>query len=56
LSSDVRRIPQSRAEQQFRRITGYRDLATLVIAVERHTLHAATASPDRHEIAEAVTV
>lgn len=25
------------AEQQFRRIIGYRDLATLVIAVERHT-------------------
>jgi putative transposase len=26
------------AEQQFRRIIGYRDLATLVIAVERHDL------------------
>jgi putative transposase len=26
------------AEQQFRRIIGYRDLATLVIAVERHAL------------------
>jgi hypothetical protein len=25
------------AEQQFRRIIGYRDLATLVIAIERHT-------------------
>jgi hypothetical protein len=25
------------AEQQFRRITGYRDLATLLIAIERHT-------------------
>ena len=24
------------AEQQFRRIIGYRDLATLVIAIERH--------------------
>ncbi|MGH3050317.1 MAG: IS256 family transposase, partial [Gaiellaceae bacterium] len=27
------------AEQQFRRIIGYRDLAKLVIAIERHTLH-----------------
>src|SRR4051794_9081408 len=27
------------AEQQFRKIIGYRDLATLVIAVERHALH-----------------
>jgi putative transposase len=26
------------AEQQFRRIIGYRDLATLVIAVERHAI------------------
>ena len=26
------------AEQQFRRIIGYRDLAKLVIAIERHTL------------------
>jgi hypothetical protein len=25
------------AEQQFRRITGYRDLAKLVIAIEHHT-------------------
>ena len=25
------------AERQFRRIVGYRDLATLVIAIERHT-------------------
>ena len=25
------------AEQQFRRIIGYRDLAKLVIAIERHT-------------------
>jgi putative transposase len=44
------------AEQQFRRIIGYRDLATLVIAVERHTLLAATKHPDRHEITEPVTV
>src|SRR3954466_2372613 len=27
------------AEQQFRKIIGYRDLATLVIAVERHAIH-----------------
>ena len=26
------------AEQQFRRIIGYRDLAKLVIAIERHTM------------------
>jgi putative transposase len=32
------------AEQQFRKIIGYRDLATLVIAVERHALRAAAAS------------
>jgi transposase-like protein len=44
------------AEQQFRRIIGYRDLATLVIAVERHALHAAAKNPDRHEITEPVTV
>jgi putative transposase len=31
------------AEQQFRRITGYRDLAKLVVAIERHA--ARTASP-----------
>ena len=29
------------AEQQFRRIIGYRDLANLVIAIERHVLIAA---------------
>jgi hypothetical protein len=44
------------AEQQFRKIIGYRDLATLVIAVERHALHAAATNPDHHEIAEPVTV
>ena len=27
------------AEQQFRRIIGYRDLAKLVIAIERHATH-----------------
>ena len=44
------------AEQEFRRIIGYRDLATLVIAVERHALRAAASNPDRREIAEPVTV
>jgi putative transposase len=44
------------AEQQFRRIIGYRDLATLVIAVERHARLAAAKHPDRHEITEPVTV
>jgi putative transposase len=44
------------AEQQFRRIIGYRDLATLVIAVERHALLAVAKNPDRHEITEPVTV
>jgi putative transposase len=44
------------AEQQFRKIIGYRDLATLVIAVERHALRAAATNPDYHEIAERVTV
>src|SRR4051794_21978846 len=44
------------AEQQFRRIIGYRELATLVIAVERHALLAAANMPDRHQITEPVTV
>ena len=44
------------AEQQFRRITGYRHLAKLVIAIERHTLLIANKNLDRHEIAEPVTV
>ncbi len=43
------------AEQQFRRIIGYRDLAKLVIAVERHALVAAPKNPDRQEVAEPVT-
>ena len=43
------------AEQQFRRIIGYRDLAKLVIAIEHHTT-AATKEPDRKQIAEPVTV
>jgi len=44
------------AEQQFRRIIGYRDLAKLVIAVERHALAAAPKNPDPQQIAEPVTV
>ena len=43
------------AEQQFRRIIGYKDLAKLVIAIERHAL-AAPKSLDRPEIAAPVTV
>ena len=44
------------AEQQFRRIIGYRDLAKLVIAIERHAIHVTPESPDRQEVAEPVTV
>ncbi|MDQ3675271.1 MAG: IS256 family transposase, partial [Actinomycetota bacterium] len=44
------------AEQQFRRIIGYRDLAKLVIAIERHTIVAAPKNLDRQEVAEPVTV
>ena len=44
------------AEQQFRRIIGYRDLAKLVIAIERHALTVAPNDHDRQEIAEPVTV
>jgi len=44
------------AEQQFRRIIGYRDLAKLVIAIERHTILAAQPNHDRVEVAEPVTV
>jgi putative transposase len=44
------------AEQQFRRIIGYRDLAKLVIAIERHALLAAPKDQVRHEVAEPVTV
>jgi putative transposase len=44
------------AEQQFRRIIGYRDLAKLVIAIERHAILAAQPNPDRVEVAEPVTV
>ena len=44
------------AEQQFRRIIGYRDLANLVIAIERHALTAAPKNLDRQETREPVTV
>jgi putative transposase len=44
------------AEQQFRRIIGYRHLAKLVIAIERHTLLAAETNRDRQEAREPVTV
>ena len=44
------------AEQQFRRIIGYKDLAKLVIAIERR--HATPTAPTHHhrEVAEPVTV
>src|SRR6266508_2109859 len=44
------------AEQQFRRIIGYRDLAPVVIATERHTFRAAAEDHVRQEVAELVTV
>ena len=44
------------AEQQFRRIIGYRDLATLVVAIERHALLAAPKNLDPQETREPVTV
>jgi putative transposase len=44
------------AEQQFRRIIGYRDLAKLVIAIERHAILAAEKNRDRQETRQAVTV
>ncbi|MGH2903948.1 MAG: IS256 family transposase [Solirubrobacteraceae bacterium] len=44
------------AEQQFRRIIGYRDLAKLVIAVERQALHTTQPNTNSQEVAEAVTV
>jgi hypothetical protein len=47
------------AEQQFRRIIGYRDLAKLVIAIERHAdrVKLATATTVTHtHVSEAVTV
>jgi putative transposase len=44
------------AEQQFRRIIGYRDLAKLVIAIERHAPLIAEKTPDRQETHQPVTV
>ena len=47
------------AEQQFRRIIGYRDLAKLVIAIERHVdrIKLTTATTVTHtQVSEAVTV
>ena len=44
------------AEQQFRRIIGYPDLAKLVIAIERHALLAAPNTPDHKQVVEPVTV
>ena len=43
------------AEQQFRRIIGYRDLAKLVIAIERHAALVATNNQIRQENREPVT-
>jgi transposase-like protein len=44
------------AEQQFRRIIGYRDLAKLVIAIERHALPAAEKNRHHQETRVPVTV
>src|SRR6185312_6169922 len=44
------------AEQQFRRIIGYRDLAKLVIAIERHALLVAEKNRDHQETRQPVTV
>jgi putative transposase len=44
------------AEQQFRRIIGYRDLAKLVIAIERHTILTANKNRDHQETRQPVTV
>jgi transposase-like protein len=44
------------AEQQFRRIIGYRDLAKLVIAIERHALLVAENNRDRQNTPQPVTV
>jgi transposase-like protein len=44
------------AERQFRRIIGYRDLAKLVIAIERHALLAANNNHERQETREPVNV
>jgi transposase-like protein len=44
------------AEQQFRRIIGYKDLAKLVIAIERHALLVAEKHRDRTKVRQPVTV
>ena len=44
------------AEKPFRRIIGYRDLAKLVIAIERHALLIAPPTHERKEVAELATV
>ncbi len=47
------------AEQQFRRIIGYRDLAALVVAIERHAARAALPTPAaavHTEVPQTVTV
>jgi hypothetical protein len=44
------------AEQQFRRIIGYRDLAKLVIAIERYALRTAGKNHHRQETRPPVTV
>jgi transposase-like protein len=44
------------AEQQFRRIIGYKDLAKLAIAIERHALLVAEKNHPRQEAREPVTV
>jgi putative transposase len=44
------------AEQQFRRIIGYKDLAKLVIAIERHAILVAPQDEVRQEVREPVSV
>jgi hypothetical protein len=47
------------AERQFRRIIGYRDLAKLVVAIERHAARAAPPTPAAAvhiEVPQTVTV
>jgi putative transposase len=44
------------AEQQFRRIIGYKDLAKLVISIERHAILVAPKDHVRQEVREPVTV
>jgi hypothetical protein len=49
------------AEQQFRRIIGYRNLAKMVIAIERHADRVKLATPNtvtttHTQVAEVVTV